>query len=155
LNLISKASTHFGGCFFVTWLNLSKTLVLIRLEDFTLMFQSEDDFPQDPSQNAPNSASEPNLNLDSIDANLSIESVTVRKKQLESVFLKLIILGLTLGTILGISAYYLLHKFGLTKKPYQLEQEKIEREREANPDTSINQIVDFPASDAHGHRFQI
>lgn len=127
----------------------------IRLEDFTLMFQSEDDFPQDPSQNARNSASEPNLNLDSIDANLSTESVTVRKKQLENIFLKLIILGLTLGTILGISAYYLLHKFGLTKKPYQLEQEKIEREREANPDTPVNQIIDFPASDAHGHRFQI
>lgn len=119
------------------------------------MFQSEDDFPQDPAQNAPNKASDSDLNLDNIDAGLSIESVTVRKKQLEGIFLKLIILGLTLGTILGISAYYLLHKFGLTKKPYQLEQEKIEREQKVNPDTPVNQIIDFPASDDHVHRFQI
>jgi hypothetical protein len=119
------------------------------------MFQSEDNFPQDPSQDASNSASEPNLNLDRIDTNLSSESVAVRKKQLEGIFLKLIIFGLALGTILGISAYYLLHKFGLTKRPHQLEQEKIEREREANPDTPVNQVIDFPASNAHGQRFQI
>lgn len=119
------------------------------------MFQSEDDFPQDQSQNAPNKAPESDLNLDNIDAGLSIESVAVRKKQLEGIFFKLIILGLALGTILGVSAYYLLHKFGLTKKPYQLEQEKIERERKANPDTPVNKIIDFPASDDHVHRFQI
>jgi hypothetical protein len=119
------------------------------------MFQSEDDFPQDQSQNARNNDSDSDLNLENIDAGLSIESVAVRKKQLEGIFLKLIILGLALGTILGISAYYLLHKFGLTKKPYQLEQEKIEREREVNPDTPVNKIIDFPASDDSGHRFQI
>jgi hypothetical protein len=119
------------------------------------MFQPEDDFPQNQSQNDRNNASESDLDLDNIDANLSIESVAVRKKQLEGIFLKLIILGLALGTILGISAYYLLHKFGLTKKPYQLEQEKIERERKASPDTPVNKIIDFPSSDAHSHRFHI
>ncbi|NJL52823.1 MAG: hypothetical protein HC930_12505 [Hydrococcus sp. SU_1_0] len=86
------------------------------------MFQSDDDFNQDQGQNARNNPSDPSLV--SIDANLSTESVAVRKKQLESIFFKLIIFGLAFGTVLGIGAYYLLHKFGLTKKPYQLEQEK-------------------------------
>jgi hypothetical protein len=117
------------------------------------MFQSEDDLNQDQSQNAGNNASDPNL--DNIDANLSTESVAVRKKQLENIFVKLIVFGLALGAVLGIGAYYLLHKFGLTKKPYQLEQEKIEREREQNPATSTQKINDFPASDTHDYRFRL
>jgi hypothetical protein len=116
------------------------------------MFQPQDDFNQDQSQNAQNDS--PNPNLDNIDANISTESVVVRKKQLESIFIKLIIFGLTLGTVLGIGAYYLLHKFGLTKKPYQLEQEKIERE-EQNPANPAQKINDFPASDTDNKRFQL
>jgi hypothetical protein len=134
---------------------LSKIIALLDLKILLFMFQSEDDFSQDPSQGTRSSASKPNLDLDSIDANLSTKSVAVRKKQLEGIFFKLIIFGLALGTILGISTYYLMHKFGLTKKPHQLEQEKIEREREANSDTPINKINDFPASEAHGQRFKI
>ncbi|MEO1693338.1 MAG: hypothetical protein AAFR63_17700 [Cyanobacteria bacterium J06631_6] len=90
-----------------------------------------------------NNLNQDNLNqdLDSIDANISAESVSVRKKQLESIFTKLIIFGLTLGTVLGLGAYYLLHRFGLTKKPYQLEQERIEREKQpATPVEKINHI---------------
>jgi hypothetical protein len=116
------------------------------------MFQSEDDLNQDQSQGTQNDTSDPNL--EKIDANLSTESVAVRKKQLESIFVKLIVFGLALGTVLGVGAYYLLHKFGLTKKPYQLEQEKIERE-EQNPATSTQKINDFPASDTENNRFQL
>jgi hypothetical protein len=121
------------------------------------MFQSEDDFNQDRSQNAQNNSSDPNVDniLNNIDANLSTESVAVRKKQLEGIFIKLIVFGLALGTVLGISAYYLLHKFGLTKKPDQLEQEKIEREEEQNPATSTQKIIDFPALDTDNNRFQL
>ena len=115
------------------------------------MFNSEDDLNRDLSQNKlPKSA---NPDLDKIDANVSAESVALRKKQLEDIFTKLIIFGLTLGTILGLTAYYLLHRFGLTKKPYQLEQEKIEREREVKPD--VEQIDGFPASDSIQNRFEI
>jgi hypothetical protein len=117
------------------------------------MFQSEDDFNQDQAQNVSNNPADPNLA--SIDANLSIESVSLRKKQLESIFFKLIIFGLAFGTVLGIGAYYLLHKFGLTKKPYQLEQEKIEREQKANPAPPVQKIHDLSASNSHDRRFQI
>jgi hypothetical protein len=117
------------------------------------MFQSEDDFNQDQAQNARNNPADPNLA--SIDADLSSESVAVRKKQLESIFFKLIIFGLAFGTVLGIGAYYLLHKFGLTKKPYQLEQEKIEREQKANPVSPVKKIHDFPAPNSHDRRFQV
>lgn len=68
-------------------------------------------------------------NLDNIDANLSTKNVAIRKKQLEKIFVKLIVFGLAFGTVLGIGTYYLLSKLGLGKKPYQLEQEKIEQEK--------------------------
>lgn len=116
------------------------------------MFQPQDDFNQDRSQNAQNNSSDPNL--DNIDANISTESVAVRKKQLESIFIKLIVFGLAVGAVLGIGAYYLLHKFGMTKKPYQLEQEKIER-REQNPANPAQKIHDFPASDTDDYRFRV
>jgi hypothetical protein len=115
------------------------------------MFQSEDDFNQDQAKNTRNNPSDPSLV--SIDADLSTESVSLRKKQLESIFFKLIIFGLAFGMVLGIGAYYLLHKFGLTKKPYQ--QEKIEREQEAKPASPVKKIHDFPAPNIDGHRFQL
>ncbi|MEL6496853.1 MAG: hypothetical protein AAFQ41_17300, partial [Cyanobacteria bacterium J06623_7] len=90
------------------------------------MFNSEDDLNRDLAQNSRGNNADPNL--ERIDAGVSSESVAIRKKQLESIFTKLIIFGLALGTVLGLGAYYLMHRFGLTKKPYQLEQERIERE---------------------------
>lgn len=116
------------------------------------MFQPQDDFNQDRSQNTQNSSSDPNL--ENIDANISPESVAVRKKQLESIFIKLIVFGLVLGAVLGISAYYLLHKFGLTKRPEQLEQEKIEQE-EQNSGPPAQKINNFPASDTDAYRFRV
>ena len=120
------------------------------------MFQPEDDLNKDLVQNTSRNKSDPNL--DDIDTNVSPESVALRKKQLEGVFTKLIIFGLTLGTVLGLIAYYLLHRFGLTKKPYQLEQEKIEREkieREQEPSTGVEKINDFPNTDNTHSRFEI
>lgn len=94
-----------------------------------------------------------NQDLDSIDANISAESVSVRKKQLESIFTKLIIFGLTLGTVLGLGAYYLLHRFGLTKKPYQLEQERIEREKQ--PSTPVEKINHIQILGEQSDRFEL
>ncbi|MEL7008611.1 MAG: hypothetical protein AAFY50_03330 [Cyanobacteria bacterium J06648_1] len=102
-----------------------------------------------------NNLNQDNLNqdLDSIDANISAESVSVRKKQLESIFTKLIIFGLTLGTVLGLGAYYLLHRFGLTKKPYQLEQERIEREKQ--PSTPVEKINHIQILGGQSDRFEL
>jgi hypothetical protein len=69
-------------------------------------------------------------NLDNIDTNLSAKNIAIRKKQLEKIFVRLIVFGLAFGTVLGIGTYFLLTKLGLNKKPYQLEQEKIEREKQ-------------------------
>ena len=91
------------------------------------MFNPGNDPNGDLTQNP--TGDRPQQNLDNVDENVSPESVAVRKKQLEGIFSKLIIFGLTLGTVLGLTAYYLLNRFGLTKKPYQLEQERIEQER--------------------------
>ncbi|MGB5634305.1 MAG: hypothetical protein WBM86_16205 [Waterburya sp.] len=113
------------------------TLSHYRFQGFILMFQPEDDSNQDPWQK-----SESNKNLENIDSHISPESLAVRKKQLESIFIKLIAMGLALGAVLGGGAYYLLHKLGLTKKPYQLEQEKIEPEKQ--PQTPVPEIKTFP-----------
>ena len=115
------------------------------------MFQPDDDFNADQSENVSKNYSK--QNLDNIDANLSPESVAFRKKQLEKIFTKLIIFGLALGTILGIGAYYLLHRFGLTKKPYQLEQERIEREQKSSP--PVNEIKASPSANTDNERFEI
>lgn len=69
-------------------------------------------------------------NLDNIDANLSAKNVAIRKKQLEKLFVRLVAFGLAFGAILGIGAYYLINRFGLNKKPYQIEQDKIKQEQQ-------------------------
>ena len=69
-------------------------------------------------------------NSDNIDSDISPENLAARKKQLEKILFKLIAFGLACGTVLGIGTYYLLSKLGLNKKPYELEQERIEREKQ-------------------------
>lgn len=87
-------------------------------------------FSSDDNHNSNSRADDDaNQNLAKIDANLSAESIEIRKQQIASVFIKLIAMGLTLGVILGCGAYYLLHKFGLTTKPNQLQQERIELQK--------------------------
>ena len=43
--------------------------------------------------------------------------------------MQLIAFGLAIGLVFGVGTYYLINKLGLNKKPYQLEQERIEREK--------------------------
>lgn len=113
------------------------------------MFPSEDKFDQDQAHNPQDD------NLKQIDARISAKSLAIRKQQLEKILLKLIIFGLTIGTILGLGAYYLLHKFGLTKKPYQLEQERIEQEKEHELSPPVKKINDFSSSHDQYHRFEL
>ena len=119
------------------------------------MFNPGNDPNQDLAQNPTGDRSNPNP--DNVDANVSPESVAVRKKQLEGIFSKLIIFGLTLGTVLGLTAYYLLNRFGLTKKPYQLEQERIEQERQEQEQqpTSVEEIHHLQKLNPKSDRFEI
>lgn len=105
------------------------------------MFQPEDDINRDRLSDLAKEK-----NLDSIDANLSTKNVARRKQQLESIFIKLIAFGLACGAVLGIGTYYLLTKLGLNKKPYQLEQERIEKEKQQVPQQQamFQEIARFP-----------
>ncbi|WP_019507178.1 hypothetical protein [Pleurocapsa sp. PCC 7319] len=102
------------------------------------MYESDDNFNLDHSQDPNSDKNLDNKNLDNIDANLSAKNIATRKKQIESIFIKLIALGLAIGAILGIGTYYLLNKLGLTKKPYQIEQEK------QQPEKSLKEILVVP-----------
>lgn len=86
------------------------------------MFHSDDKSNIDPQ----NIGSDPKLDQD--DANVSSENVAARKKNIESIFFKLIAVGLAVGVVLSVGAYFLLNKLGLTKSPEQMEQERIERQ---------------------------
>jgi len=103
------------------------------------MFEPQDNSSRDRKPNL-----DSDKNLDSIDANLSAKNVAIRKKQLEKLFFRLIVFGLAFGTVLGISTYLILKKLGLDKKPYQLEQEKIEREKQKQEQASFPEIITFP-----------
>ncbi|MEL6437995.1 MAG: hypothetical protein AAFQ80_01890 [Cyanobacteria bacterium J06621_8] len=81
--------------------------------------------------------------LAKIDANLSAENIAVRKQQIARVFIKLIAIGLACGAVLGSGTYYLMHKFGLTTKPNQLKQERIEPQRQ-QLDQPLEQIKSTP-----------
>lgn len=107
------------------------------------MYQPEDNFDSElPDQdNKINS----DKNIDHINANLSPKNVAIRKKQLEIFFVKLIIFGLALGAVLGVGTYYLLGKLGLTKKPYQIEQERQHQEK-ATPLEEIQYFSPAPKS---------
>ena len=97
------------------------------------MFNSNDKSNIDPE----NIGSDPRL--DQNDANLSSENVAARKKGIESLFFKLIVIGLAVGAILSVGAYFLLNKFGLTKSPQQLEQERIEQQIDP-----VDGVYNFP-----------
>ena len=86
------------------------------------MFHSDDKSNINPE----NIGSNPRSEQDNVNA--SSENVAVRKKGIESLFFKLIVIGLTVGAILSVGAYFLLNKLGLTKSPEQMEQERIEQQ---------------------------
>lgn len=56
--------------------------------------------------------------------NISVESVLVRKRQLRRIVLILTGIGISLGLVLSVGVIILLNKLGLTKKPYELKQQK-------------------------------
>lgn len=56
--------------------------------------------------------------------NISAESVLVRKRQLRRIILILTGIGISLGLVLSVGVIILLNKLGLTKKPYELKQQK-------------------------------
>ena len=101
------------------------------------MYQPEDNLNLDPSQEI-NSKQNPN----EIDPNLSPQNVASHKKQLEGIFVKLITFGLIFGAIMAGGVYYVINKFGLNKKPYQMEQEKIEQQKQQKP--PFKEIIYFP-----------
>lgn len=109
------------------------------------MFQQDDNLNVDPSQN-----NDPQKDLDNIDANVSSENVAARKNNIKKVFIKLIAIGLALGAILGVGAYYLINKLGLNKKPYQIEQERIEREREQQIPSEESNVFSPPPESFKG-----
>lgn len=69
---------------------------------------------------------------------ISIKNYEAHKKQIESLFKKLIIGGLIGGLILGAGTVVLLKKLGLTKKPDRLE---------TNPKPQTEQIKFLPEID--------
>ena len=92
------------------------------------MFQPDDKIEPVSSQDS-NARTDFNDNLNNIVSNVSPKKVAAHKHQIEKVFIKLIVFGLITGAILSVGAYYLLNKFGLTKKPYEIERERIERQQ--------------------------
>ena len=56
--------------------------------------------------------------------NISPESLLARKKQLKLLLIILIGIGLSVGLLLSVGMVILLNKLGLTKKPYELQQQK-------------------------------
>lgn len=86
------------------------------------MFHSDDKSNIDPE----NIGSDPKFDQDN--ANVSSKNVAARKKNIESVFFKLIVIGLAVGAVLSVGAYFLLNKLGLTTSPEQMEQQRIEQQ---------------------------
>ena len=91
------------------------------------MFQPNDKIDPTPSENTDVELDTEN-NLENIDHNVSPRKVAAHKNQIEKVFTKLIAFGLIFGAILSVGAYFLLNKLGLTKKPYEIERERIEQQ---------------------------
>ncbi|MEM8674670.1 MAG: hypothetical protein AAGF83_12455 [Cyanobacteria bacterium P01_G01_bin.67] len=106
------------------------------------MFQPDDNHNLDSAQD-----NDSGKNLGKIDANISTENVAVRKQQITNIFIKLIAIGLALGAVLGSGAYYLLHKLGMTKRPDQFKQERIEPKQQL--ERSIKEIKAIPNIPSH------
>jgi hypothetical protein len=89
------------------------------------MYQPEDDFNFEESLKRLENAQSDRDNYQENEG-VSSENVKIRQQQIEKIFLKLIAFGLGIGLILGLVVFILLNKLGLSKKPYEIEQEKQE-----------------------------
>ena len=108
------------------------------------MFQPNDKIDPSPSENTNVELNAEN-NLENIDHNVSPRKVAAHKNQIEKIFVKLIAFGLIFGAILSVGAYFLLNKLGLTKKPYEIEQERIEPQSSPSLE-EIRTVPDIPKS---------
>ncbi|GAB4535576.1 MAG: hypothetical protein Tsb0014_22710 [Pleurocapsa sp.] len=91
------------------------------------MYQPEDDFNFEESlKRLQNNQRDRDNQRDNYQENegVSAENVKIRQQQIEKIFLKLIAFGLGIGLILSLVVFILLNKLGLSKKPYEIEQEK-------------------------------
>ena len=105
------------------------------------MHKSEDDFDK-LLNSLKNFQSNEDREHNQEDSSLDPESVRIRRNQIERVFIKLIAIGLSLGLIFGIGVYIAFEKLGLSKKPYEIEQE---RQQQQSPAEQINyQIPHLP-----------
>ncbi len=92
------------------------------------MYNSEDDLDKllDKLKNfrSENNSEDNQESLSLQNSSLDPESIKIRKHQLERLFIKLIVIGLSLGLVLGIGFYLALEKLGLSKKPYDIKREQ-------------------------------
>ena len=87
------------------------------------MYQSPNDFDFEPNDELTNDSSNQKLKNENNPDNLSTKSLVQRKKQLEKLFIYLIGFGVGLGLVLALLVMLVLNRFGLTKKPYEIESQ--------------------------------
>ncbi|MDJ0573621.1 MAG: hypothetical protein QNJ65_00460 [Xenococcaceae cyanobacterium MO_234.B1] len=87
------------------------------------MYQSPNNFDFEPNDDLNHHSSTQEL-IDGNDLdNLSKKQIIQRKKQLEKLFIYLIGFGVGLGLVLALIITITLNKFGLLKKPYEIESQ--------------------------------
>ncbi|MDJ0743582.1 MAG: hypothetical protein QNJ32_09480 [Xenococcaceae cyanobacterium MO_167.B27] len=87
------------------------------------MYQSPNDFDFEANDDLNNDSSNQELTDENNFNNLSTKSLVQRKKQLEKLFIYLIGFGVGLGLVLALLLMIVLNRFGLTKKPYEIESQ--------------------------------
>ncbi|MDJ0533389.1 MAG: hypothetical protein QNJ70_12970 [Xenococcaceae cyanobacterium MO_207.B15] len=87
------------------------------------MYQSPNDFDFETNDELTNDSSNQKLKNENNPDNLSTKSLVQRKKQLEKLFIYLIGFGVGLGLVLALLVMLVLNRFGLTKKPYEIESQ--------------------------------
>lgn len=112
------------------------------------MYNSEDDLDKllDKLKNfrSENNSEENQESLSPQDSSLDPESIKIRKNQLERLFIKLIVIGLSLGLVLGIGVYFALEKLGLSKKPYDIKREQQQPSPTEQIDDNSDQTQQLP-----------
>ena len=94
------------------------------------MFQPPDNFDTNPFANRGSKDRKlDNLSPEELD-NISPENLAYRKNELSKILLWLVAFGLGLGIIVAIIIAIAMTKFGLTKRPHELEPKPIKPQQE-------------------------